>query len=136
MQAWGAARGHQPPLAEDGVGGSLGHTITNDGVCVPALILLFGQTYAENEGGEPTHHRYTNITDAATAALDIQDLTIFEQGARVFDTMVAPRLPTDAKAALDLMHHANQELKARVLGAVIRDMAGRPGAFTPALHLD
>eukprot|EP01043_Picozoa_sp_COSAG02_P065324 COSAG02_NODE_9819_length_2100_cov_2.950525_1_plen_81_part_00 len=75
-------------------------------------------------GGEATHHRYTNITDAATAAQDIKDYGIFEKGAKVFDTMVAPRLQADAKAALDLMHHANPELKARVLGAVIRDLAG------------
>ena len=135
MEAWGAARGHQPPLEGGGVGGSLGHTITDDSVCVPALILLFGQTYAENDGGAPTHHRYTNITDAATAAQNVRDRTIFDQGASVFDTMVAARLQTDAKAAVDLMHQANQEFKARVLGAVIRDMAGRPGAFTPALHL-
>ena len=53
MEAWGAARGHQPPLEGGGVWGSLGHTITDDDVCVPALILLFGQTYAENDGGAP-----------------------------------------------------------------------------------
>ena len=92
MDAWGGARGHQPPLEGEGVGGTLGYTITEDSLCAPALILLFGQTYATGEGGQPTHHRYTNITDAADAAQDIKDKDIFEQGAKVFDTMIAPRL--------------------------------------------
>ena len=33
-------RGHQPALDREGGGGSLGHTITDDSLCVPALGII------------------------------------------------------------------------------------------------
>ena len=46
MDAWAAQRGHQPPLDETVGKGTLGHMIADDPVCVPVLMLLFGQRYA------------------------------------------------------------------------------------------
>ena len=135
MEEWAAGRGHQPSLDGGGGGGSLGHTVADDQVCVPALLLLFGQNYPLEDGGELSHQRYENITTAATAAQDIKDRDIFEHGAKVFDTAIATHLTETIRAAVDMMHVENAEFKGRVLGAVIRDMAGRPGAFTPSLHL-
>ncbi len=53
--------------------GSLGYTMADDRVCVPALMLLFGQNYPLEDGGEPSHQRYDNITTAAAAAEDINE---------------------------------------------------------------
>eukprot|EP01043_Picozoa_sp_COSAG02_P007045 COSAG02_NODE_207_length_29119_cov_41.071365_10_plen_55_part_00 len=46
--------------------------MADDQVCVPALLLLFGQNYPLEDGGELSHQRYENITTAATSAQDIK----------------------------------------------------------------
>ena len=127
-------RGHLPARENTGGPAVDGHLISTDPVALPVLILLFGQEYVEGDGDAPSQHWYDNITSAA-GAVGRGDTTIFQKGADLFDAVILPRLDDASKQAVQAVHGFSSDYKARAIGAVIRDMAGRPGAFTPSLHL-
>jgi hypothetical protein len=134
MEAWADMRGHLPARENTGGPAVDGHLISTDPVALPVLILLFGQEYVEGDGDAPSQHWYDNITSAA-GAVGRGDTTIFQKGADLFDAVILPRLDDASKQAVQAVHGFSSDYKARAIGAVIRDMAGRPGAFTPSLHL-
>ncbi len=106
-------------------------TMMDDQLALPALRLILG------DYSGVTDFKKTNTLEKACRRATLHD-KIYGEATKLFDVIIATRLEqTPAGAALlrsiENIQTINDQYKGRMLGSIIRDMAGREGGFTTSL---
>ena len=105
-------------------------TMMHDEIALPALRLILGDYSGAN-------FKATNTLRKACSRSGLH-AEVYAEAARLFDAIVATQLAQtpQGKALLETItriQNYNAQYKGRMLGSIIRDMAGREGGFTASL---
>ena len=105
-------------------------TMMHDEIALPALRLILGDYSGAN-------FKATNTLRKACSRSGLH-ADVYAEAARLFDAIVATQLAQtpQGKALLETItriQNYNAQYKGRMLGSIIRDMAGREGGFTASL---
>ena len=128
MEAWGGGRDFVPHPTIDQL--TANPTMMDDKIALPALRLMLG----DYNGAD---FKRTNTLEKACRRTSLHT-RIYVEAAQLFDAVVAAQLArtppgTALLETIGRLHDINDQYKGRLLGSIIRDMAGREGGFTPML---
>ena len=127
-EAWGGGRDFVPHQAVDQL--TVDPTMMDDQIALPGLRLILGDYHGAD-------YKKTNTLEKACWRTSLHT-RIYAEAAKLFDAVVAAQLAqtpagTTLLETINRLHDMNDQYKGRMLGSIIRDMAGREGGFTATL---